>query len=309
MADVAVTPGVPSGTPAATPEAPAAKAPDAGAGKPATKERVFLINGKEWPESQLAQRIQKSEGLEKRVEDAGKLERAFSSFVERTQNPETFLELLNSADFKYDEEKQAGLVKAMLGSKKPRLISAVKEWLYENEVEPSTLTPEQRRLRELENENKQFKTRAEKEAEAQKTAAQQAETQRIWNDYRVKIGAGIKAENMPQTEAMVARIARKAMLQRRAGQPADIVSATKAVKAELQAEYLQNLDLASDDQILSLLPENVLKKINSAFLKRIKKQEAETIEDDEPRRRKVKPTDSAKNKDFWKNIGRGIPAV
>jgi len=306
------TPAVPVAAPdasaAGTPGIPEKVEDGAIPGKAAVKERVFLIDGKEWPESKLAQRIQKAEGLEKRVADADKYEKAFNSFVERTQDPTKFIELLNTPDFQYDEDKQAGLVKAMLGSKKPKLIAAVKEWLYENEVEPASMTPEQRRLRELENENKQFKTQREQQETEQKTAAQQAETQRIWNDYRVKIGAGIKEAGLPQTEGMVVRIARKAMLQRRAGQPADIVSATKAVKEELQAEYMQNFDQASDDQILALLPENVLKKINAAFLKRIKKQEQEPIEDTAGRPvKKVKSRDEKKNKDFWKNIGRGIP--
>lgn len=295
--------------PAAAPEAPAAEGAPAvdAAVKPAVKERVFLIDGKEWPESKLAQRIQKAEGLEKRVADADKYEKAFNSFVERTQDPTKFIELLNTPDFQYDEEKQASLVRAMLGSKKPKLIAAVKEWLYENEVEPASMTAEQRRLRELENENKQFKTRADQQEQEQKTAAQQVEQNRIWDDYRVKIGAGIKAEGLPETEGMVVRIARKAMLQRRANQPADIATATKMVKAELQAEYLQNMESASDEQILSLLPESLLKKINTAFLKRIKKVEQEPIEDVAGRPvKKVKGADAQKNKDFWKNIGRGI---
>lgn len=296
--------------PAAAPETPAAVEEGSKPAVAASKERVFLIDGKEWPESKLAQRIQKAEGLEKRVADADKYEKAFNSFVERTQNPETFIALLDSPDFKYDEEKQAGLVKAMLSSKKPRLITAIKEWLYENEVEPASMTPEQRKMRELENENKQFKTQRQKQEDEQKTATQQAETQRIWNDYRVKIGEGIKTEGLPQTEAMVARVARVAMLQRRAGQPADILSATKMVKQQLQAEYLQNLESATDDQVLSLLPESVLKKINAAFLKRVKKQEQEPIEDMAGRPvKKVKAGDDKKNKDFWKNIGRGVPVV
>lgn len=298
--------------PAAAPETPAAEGAPAvdTAVKPAVKERVFLIDGKEWPESKLAQRIQKAEGLEKRVADADKYEKAFNSFVERTQDPNKFIELLNTPDFQYDEEKQASLVRAMLGSKKPKLIAAVKEWLYENEVEPASMTAEQRRLRELENENKQFKTRAQQQEDEQKTLAQQAEQTRIWNDYRVKIGAGIKTEGLPETEGMVVRIARKAMLQRRANQPADIATATKMVKAELQAEYLQNMESASDEQILSLLPESLLKKINTAFLKRIKKVEQEPIEDVAGRPvKKVKAGDEKKNKDFWRNIGRGIPVT
>lgn len=274
----------------------------------AQKERVFTINGKEWPESQLAQRIQKAEGLEGRVKQADQYEKAFNSFAERTQDPQKFLEMLSSPEFKYDEEKQEGLLKAMLGSKKPRLVQAVKQWLYENEIEPSTLTPEQRRLRELESENKQFKTKAEQEESDRKASQLAVESQKIWEDYRTKIGTGIKEEGLPETEMMVARIARKAMLMRRAGQPADIKAAILSVKSDLQTEYIANIDKASEDEILKLLPESSLRKINAAFVKSLKKPEA--IEEEKvpygTSRKPRKDVVSKENKDFWKNVGRGM---
>jgi hypothetical protein len=302
-------------TPPAAPAAPATPVPAGGDGK-TTPEPVkstgqtFTINGKAWSENDLAQRIQKAEGLEKRVADADRYEKAFNNFAAQVDDPAKFIALLDSKEFKYDEDKQAALMKSMLETKKPKLVQAVKQWLYENEVEPSTLTEEQRKLRELEKENQRFKTAAQKAEELRKTEEQNAEAQKIWNDYRIKIGQGIKAEMLPETEMMVARIARKAMLMRRAGQPADIPSAVKAVKTELNAEYLMNLDKASAEEIVNLLPESVLKKVNAAYVNKLKK--AQTPEPDKkepahPFKRKTKQEVTSKeNKDFWRNAGRGV---
>jgi hypothetical protein len=277
--------------------------------------QIFKINGKDWSEGDLAQRIQKAEGLEKRVADADKYEKAFNNFAAKVDDPQQFVELLNSPQFKYDEDKQAALMKSMLESRKPKLVHAVKQWLYENEVEPATLTEEQRRLRELERENNRFKTDAQKAADRQKADELAAESRKIWNDYRVKIGAGIKAEGLPETEMMVARIARKAMMMRKAGQPADIAAATKSVRTELQAEYMSNLDKATAEELLNLLPESVLKKINTAWVNKLKKANPEPkdkvdVGEQRPFKRGTKMEKTTKeNKDFWKNVGRGMFAA
>lgn len=279
----------------------------------APKEKTYIINGKEWPESQLAQRIQKAEGLEKRVADADRYEKAFANLDAKMNDPEQFVALLDSPEFKYDEDKQASLVRTMLTSKKPKLIAAVKQWLYENEVEPATMTEEQRKAREDRIARAEAEGKLKKIDDENKTAVQRAEQQRIWNDYRIKIGSGIKTEGLPETEGMVVRVARKAMLMRRAGQPADIPNAVKAVKQELQAEYLLNMDKASDDEILNLLPENVLKKINAAYIKKLKAANPEPakpeLKEQSPFKRATKEEASSKeNKEFWKKVGRGVYA-
>lgn len=110
-------------TPSAAPDV----VPDAG--KPAESAvpaipagQVFKINGKEWKEADLAQRIQKAEGLEKRVADADRYEKAFNNFAAKVEDPAQFLQLLDSKEFKYDEDKQAALLKSMLETKKPKLV-------------------------------------------------------------------------------------------------------------------------------------------------------------------------------------------
>lgn len=311
MADTATAPvAAPATAATTTPDAgkPASEATKPPEGVTAPKERIFKINGKDWPESQLAQRIQKAEGLEKRVADADKYEKAFNSFVQQAQDPVKLLELLNNPKaLQYDDNKQEALVNAMLESKNPRIVQTVKNWLYKNEVEPASLTPEQRQAREdkMARETAEAKLRAFEEQQTK--AAQEAETQRIWSDYRVKIGQGIKEAGLPETEMMVVRIARKAQMMRRAGQPANIQQAVASVKADLQSEYMTNLDKATDDELLNLLPESVLKKINAAFVKRLKKEEPAKIESNPPLKRGKKAEKVTKDgKDFWRDVGRGL---
>lgn len=303
--------------------APAAtEAPKAEAGKPvegaapAPKGQIFKINGKDWSESDLAQRIQKAEGLEKRVADAARYEKAFETFTSKVDDPNQFLELLASKEFKYDEEKQTGLLTAMLNTRKPKLVEAVKKWLYENEVEPSTLTEEQRKLRELERENNKFKSEAQKAEEMRKAQALAAEARTIYQDYIKKIAEGLKANNLPEHEAVVKLALNYAKVQRlKAGQPFDVAGAMKYVK-EFLGGMNSSIDSWDDATILNAFPESALKKINAAYVNRLKKAGAASepqkseAKDSHPFKRKTKQEATSKeNKDFWKNVSRGVFAA
>lgn len=303
----------PAVEPAASPETNAPTDPLAP--KPGEKTYKVKIGGKEevWSERKLIERAQKSEGAESAMKRAAQIEQAFTNFVSRAQDPAQMLALLSDPKaLQYDDAKQEALLNAMLNSKNPRIVTAAKKWLYDNEVEPATLTEEQRKMRELE----RFKTEREKSdaqrIEQEKRDAINKETERLWNDYRLKIGSGLKAEGLPANEAIVSRIARKALLQRRAGQPADIPLAIKLVKEEWRQEFIQLMTGMTEDQILSMYPEETLKTINKAFLKRLKgasQEEPEPKEGNTATPRKLTKEESQKNKDFWKSIGRGTVQV
>lgn len=284
---------------------------------PRQGERTFKVKvgGREeiWSERKVIERAQKSEGAEQAMKRAAQMEQAFNNFVAQAQDPEKLLALLsNPKALQYDEAKQEALLTAMLNSKNPRIVHKAKQWLYENEVEPATLTEEQRKLRELE----RFKSDREKsdaiKAEQDRIEREKAEAERIWNDYRLKIGSGLKAEGLPENEAIVARVARKAALMRQANQPADIPAAIKMVKEDWRQEFIKLMTGMTEDQILSMYPEEVLKTINKAFLKKLKQtdNELEPSKGDVSSKRKERTVeDSKKNKQFWKELGRGTLKV
>ena len=319
MADI-TTQALTAPTPETAPQAPA-QATDAQtapvdplAPKPGERTFKVKIGGKEeiWSERKVLERAQKSEGAELAMKRAAQMEQAFTNFVAQAQDPTKLLALLSDPKaLQYDESKQEALLTAMLNSKNPRIVQTAKKWLYENEVEPATLTEEQRKLRELE----KFKTDRDAadaaRAEQEKAEQQRAEAEKIWNDYRIKIGTGLKAEGLPENEAIVARVARKAALMRRVNQPADIPLAIKMVKEDWRQEFIKLMTGMNEDQILAMYPEEVLKTINKAFLKRLKgaSEETEPPKGEAPRRKERSAEDSKKNKEFWKNLGRGVAKV
>lgn len=271
-------------TPAVTPpETPAEGADKAVASAPVSKERMYTvkIDGKEeqWPESKVIERAQKGTAAEKAMDQAARYEQAFSNFVSQSKDPSKLLELLeNPKALGYSEENKVALMKSMLKSKNPAIVQAMKQWLYENEVEPATLTEEQRKIRELEG----YRTEAEKTKAEQKKIADdekfRQETEEHLKNYKLKIWEGIVAQKLPQTELMVSRVARKVQLMRKAGMAADFGKACEFVKADLINEYNEHLGKATDADVLNLLPDGVAERINKAYLAKLRGVEQPKIE-------------------------------
>lgn len=263
------------GTPAATPAPAAGVTPPAEGSKPgapAEEMKTYTVNGKEYkvPLSKIDERVQKSFGAEEAMKQAADMDKAFKTFVTNAQDPAKLLELLQHPSLKYDEEKQEILVSKIMASKSPRVINAVKKWIYDNEIAPSLMDPKERELAEL----KAFKVTQEKEAADRKSkedmTAKQIAVQKKWNEYRVSIGENLKAEGLPQVEGVVARVARYALLQSRAGKPVDIKDAVAKVKADLTKETESRFGGLTEDNILDHIPAGIAELINKAFLKRVK---------------------------------------
>lgn len=297
-----------AGTQVATPEVKPDIKPNA------AKERMYEItNGKgekqTVPESQLIERYKKAEGLESRVATAAKLEQAFNAFVAQAQDPQQLLNLLQHPSLKYDEEKQEMLVKSMLNSKNQRIIKAVKQWLYENEVEPSTLTPEERERRELIKYKEEQEKRNKELADQQEKQKYDEEVKGHWDAYRIKIGSELNAQGIPMKESNVARVARYALLYTRQGKAPDITDCVKRVKADLIAEFNDIYKDANEETILDRIPPEMAKLINSAYVKKLKPK---PVEKEKPKfvshrdRIKEKEMSRAERRQWLKNLERGI---
>lgn len=278
MAETVAAPAVDASEAAAPDVTPAAAAPvDPLAPKPGEKTYRVKINGKEevWSERKVLERAQKADGAEAAMKEAAQYRTAFNRFVSEVQDPSKLLSLLNDpAALKYDEAKQVALIEAMLSSKKPTVVNAIKQWLYKNEVEPSQLTPEERRARELEDENKKFRADAEDRQKAEEERKFNTERERFLNDYRLKIGQAMKTAALPMTEDTVRLIANGIRHQRRMGQAANIPQAVEWVKQYLHKTASERYEKASDEELLSLFPPGLPERINKILLKRLKEKEA-----------------------------------
>lgn len=304
MTETAVTaPAAPN-----TAETPVAIDPNA----PKPGERVYDIKypdgrvekrGESW----LQERAQKSIGLEKRVADADKYEKAFTSFVGKVQDPMQLLELLNHPDLKYDDEKQESLVKAMLSSKKPRVIEAVKRWLYDNEVKPSMMDPKDRELMEVKSEAEKLRQEKLEREKALKEAEETKNVAAIKEAYRVKLGEAFRTSGLPAEDYLVRQVMEKARLYVKAGKHPDFDHCCKIVQADFVNQVKSVLGKATVDNILNLMDGETPQVINKALMKALKKEDIpiEGVEKT-PRKRVEKKRTPAEIKAWMRNLERGI---
>lgn len=267
----------------------------------ASTERMFkvVVDGKEQvlPESKIIERAQKGMAAEKDMAEAAQYRQAFTNFVAQSKDPNKMLDLMNNPKaLGYSEQNQVALMKAMLASKNPVMVQAIKEWLWSNEVEPSTLTPEQRKMRELESYKSDSEKRDAERVQADKDAKFKADSERFFNEYRAKIWQGLQAAKLPQTELMVTRVARKVQLMRKAGMASDMGKACEFVKMDLTTEYNDQLAKVPDEEILGMLPDGVAEKINKAYLAKLKGTAAQEVKKEAvPTTRQKRPKESKEN--------------
>lgn len=298
----------PIATPAA-PAAPAAAVPAAkpveGAkpGAPAEKMYTVKINGKEeqWPESKVIERAQKAEGAEAAMKSSAEMEKAFNNFVSNAKDPEKLLQLLQHPSLKYDEEKQEVLVSKILSSKNPRVINAVKKWLYDNEIAPAMMDPKERELVEKNARLAKYEQEEKDRKESEQSTARKIAVQKKWNEYRTSIGSAVKAEGLPENEGIVARMARYALLATKSGKQVDMADCAKRVKADLTSEYEARMNGLTEDNILDHVPAGIAELINKAYLKKLR---GGPPAGDAPARKKNDPNEPSLN-DALKQIGRG----
>lgn len=311
MAETAVTANAaPSQESASEPNVPGIPVNDPNA--PKAGEKVYEIKypdgrvekrGESW----IAERAQKSIGLEKRVADADKYEKAFNSFVERVQDPDKLIELLNHKDLKFDEEKQEKLILASLNSKKPRIVEAVKRWLYNNEVAPSLMDPKDREIMEAKSEAetlRQEKATREKMIKEQEDARNEAE---IKEAYRVKLGESYQKSGLPVDDYLVRQVMEKARLYVRAGKHPDFDNCCKLVQVDFINQVKGVLGKATVDNILTYLDGETPQTINKALMKALNKGN-DTVPDSvtkSPKKKEREKTPSEKKK-WLRDLERGI---
>lgn len=262
-------------------------------------------------ESWLQERAQKSIGLEKRVADADKYEKAFNNLIPQMQDPSKLLALLDSPEIKYDETKQTALLTSMLASKKPALVQAVKKWLYENEVEPSMLKeqdPKEFEKREWQRKAEALEAEKAKREKEFKDAEEAKNVAAIKETYRVKLGEAFTKSGLPPQEFLVRQVMEKARLYVRAGKHPDFDNCCKLVQQDFIQQVKGVLGKATVDNILSLMDGETPQMINKALMKALDKKDEPILTKEGrviPKRQSKEKTPEEKKR-WIRNLSRGI---
>lgn len=222
--------------------------------EPQLKKFKLKVDGEEFEETldlsneaELVKRLQLAKAAEKRITQA-----------------------------KTEKQKAMEIAKAFedgtLFKKHPKARELAEQFLLE-QLEAEMLTPEQKRLKELES-YKAKKDSEEREAkELQAKAAQEAKEREIATNFQKTIIDALDKSGLPKTPEMAKRMAYIMKKNLDLGLNLTSEDLVQEVKSETLAMIKSVIASAQDgDQIISLFGEDVAKKIRAADVKKLKEK-------------------------------------
>lgn len=239
----------------------------------AGKEK-YVVDGKDvWvtPEQRAAW-IQKGMAFEPKVTQLAKLQSETGAFLEALKadpmkiltdkrighNPKAVLERVLGMEGLGDD------VKEMLG-----------EWYFKNVVQPLKMTPEERRLSELEKENSKFKSEKQQIEENRIKAENKQRFDAALNQLKANVAEAMNESGLPSNDTplgaemarMVADAMRVAYFQRKVITPKQAIEQVRSRIKSVQASYYDHLD---GEALVKELGEANTEKVKKYLLKLVK---------------------------------------
>ena len=199
------------------------------------------------------------EAAEQRFNEAAKLRREAEEREAVWNDPEKALELLKK--------------------RHPDRFRDTVENVYNREyIEPENMTPEQRRIAELERENNEYKSKAQQEAEALKAKQDADEDERTAKTIHSEIIGILENSGLPKTKFVAARIAYWMKLNEgepergrpALGLPPELI--VKKVKEERNAMLRTEMQAMSVEQMIETYGDDAIKKLRAWDIEQIRKR-------------------------------------
>ena len=268
--------------------------------KPVDEVKKGDIDKKESPmtPAEIRKLKLKIDGVEEEVDEAEAIRLAqlgkashkrFSEAQQMRQQVEAFVQQLKSDPKKVLMDPNIGF----------DIKKIAQEILWE-QIQEETLTPEQKKQRDIERELKAYKDREQAEKTTREKAEEEAKHQSILMDYDKKISAALMGANLPKTPETVRRVAQYMLEAVRNGydlEPSDLVS---VVRKDYENEHRDLFNSLTPEQLFAIFGEDSAKKIREFDISRLKTTTPR--HKDEPNRstttRKTEPSKKLKGSDW-----------
>lgn len=238
----------------------AASAGGAGAPNPASPAKHWEIkaNGKtmKLTEEELISRASMSEAADQRFQEAAQMRKQAESVLGRMRDPEKVIELL---------------MDPRLGLDKNQIRAKFEDWYAKEFIEPESLTPDQKKLREAQTRIQKYEE-AEKAMAAQKQKDQQDSlTSQARDEIQNQIIDTLKSSDLPKTNFTLKRLAY--WMQR--NQANNFEAPKEVLVAQVKREFNENLrDMvqSSDGDVLIKLFEgtDIINKVRKYDLEQLR---------------------------------------
>lgn len=178
-------------------------------------------------------------------------------------------------------KRDAKKVIERLGLSKEEAVEVFGRWLYNEEVVAREMSPEQRRIRELEAEVNKTKEAREAEERKQQEAAREAAAQQEEAKLREEFTKALQAKRIPPTRLAIRRIANYMAAYAAQGVEVPVDRAIDLVMEDYRTEFGEMFDELEPDQLIEKLGKErfmkLAKKISGWALKRSQPQQPQEV--------------------------------
>lgn len=244
---------------AAAPDAGAAggKAPPAAAAKPKTWD--LKINGKtqRFTEEQMIARVSQEEAADQRFKEASQMRKQTESVIGRLKDPTKVME---------------ALLDPSMGLTKDQVREAFEGWYAREFIEPESLTPEQKKLRDAEAKIKKYEDDDRSRSEKKLKEEQEAMTTQERTALQGEIIEALQTSDLPKTNFTIRRLAYWMQRNRENGFNAPKEVLVGQVRKEFNSN-LRDMVQASDGEVLIKLFEgtDIINKLRKYDLEQLRK--------------------------------------
>lgn len=147
-------------------------------------------------------------------------------------------------------KKDAKRVIEKLGLSKEEAVEVFGRWLYENEVLPKELSPEQRRIKELEAEKARYDEERKAKEEEAKAKQHEEMTLKEAQKLRAELEQVLNSKKVPGTRLALRRLANYMQSYAEAGADIPAERAADLVAEDYRQEFGELFDEATPDQIV-----------------------------------------------------------
>ena len=165
--------------------------------------------------------------------------------------------------------------------------------LYQKMQDEANISPEARRMRELEEQLKAYeeeKTRVQREEEE---ARLKAEQDKYYNDLETELVSEMEKSNLPKDPFILGQVAHQLEMAENMGYDMPVSEAVKAVEERLMENILPNLlNLLSEDKKRSVIGEDFVKQLMDSKVSEAKKSQQVLKQPSRTRRPSSKPAAS-----------------
>ncbi len=242
--------------PTSQPTAPETKAPSQPAPTPPEMFEV-KVNGKvvKMSRDEVLGHASMSHAAQAKFEEASKSRKQVESIISRAKS--------NPIE---------ALMDPALGLTKDQIRDAFEKWYSAEYIDPETLTPEQRKLKEAESRLKKYEDDEKAKLDKEKTDQEEQLTARQREYLQGQIIEAIDKSGLPKTKFIAGRMAFYMRENLRQGWEAPIEMIVQQVKKERQAIMSDLVDSSEGDVLINMLGEGVVNKIRQHDLKQLRER-------------------------------------